>query len=206
MPRKAPNQVVEHRISLSNFEREQLLKQLELQRENALYTSGIKSAGTILGSGALLWGIGLYFGYNLFDRTKDGIQDWVDKTSSYLSDILTEVTGGLTPEEREFFRVAFDTLDEEIKKLNRQEALDDSATAGTIALMRQGDLSYEEGQAILDKIKESEEQTVAMRFEIRKARNRLLALQSEANKGWVDSVKHFLGGQALDLARAINSL
>lgn len=205
MPRKAPNQVIEHRISLSNFEREQILKQLALNRENALFTSGINSAGTILGSGALLWGIGLYFGYNLFDKAKDGVQGWVDKTSTYISDILTEVTGGLTPREREFFRNAFDALDEEIRKLNRQETLDDSAIAGTVALMRQGDLTYEEGKAILDKVKESQEETMAMRTTIVEARRKLLALQAEANKGWLDAI-YDLPANPIDLARAINAL
>jgi len=206
MPRKAPNQVIEHRISLSNFEREQLLKQFELQRENALYTSGIKSAGSVLGSGALLWGIGLYFGYNLFDKAKENLEGWVDKTSTYIADILTEVTGGLTPREQEFFKRAFDKLDEEIRKLNRQESLDDSAIAGTVALMRQGDLSYEEGKAILDKVKESQNETDALRVEIVNARRRLLALQAQADKGWLDAVWDLAEGNAIDLARAITSL
>lgn len=206
MPRKAPNQVIEHRISLSNFEREQLLQQLEKNRENRLYSSGISSAGAVLGSGALLWGIGLYFGYNLFDKAKDSVQDWVDTTSTYIADILTEVTGGLTEREREFFRKAFDALDEEIRKLNRQEQLDDSAIAGTVALMRSGELTYAEGKAILDTVAISQEQTAALRVEITAARRRLLALQSQADKGWLDAMWDLAEGNAIDLARAIRSL
>ena len=159
-----------------------------------------------MGSGALLWGIGLYFGYNLFDKAKDGVQGFVDNTSTYIADILTEVTGGLTAREREFFRRAFNSLDKEIRKLNRQETLDDSAIAGTVALMRQGDLTYDEGKAILDKVKESQEETMAMRSEIVNARRRLLALQADANKGWLESMFDLAQGNAIDLARAINSL
>lgn len=203
MPRKAPNQVIEHRISFSNFERDQILSQLEKQRENRLYASGIASAGAVLGGGALLWGIGLYFGINLYDKAKDNLQDFVDNSSTYISDILTQVTGGLTPREQEFFRRAFDKLDEEIRKLNRQEALDDSAIAGTVALMRQGDLTYEEGKAILDKVAESQDQTTAMRQEIVNARAHLRQLQSDAQKGWLDAIFDMVDGDGYDLAKAI---
>lgn len=206
MPRKAPNQVIEHRISLSNFEREQILSQLEKQRENQLYASGISSAGAVLGGGALLWGIGLYFGINIYDRAKGNIQDFVDNTSTYISDILTQVTGGLTPREQEFFRRAFDALDEEIRKLNRQEELDDSAIAGTVALMRQGDLTYEEGKAILDKVKESQDITFARRQEIVNARAKLRQLQTDAQKGWLESMFDLVDGDGYDLAKAILAL
>jgi len=203
MPRKAPSQVIEHRISLSNFEREQLINQLTLSRDNRLYASGINSVGSILGGGALLWGIGLYFGFNLLDKGKDTVQNFVDRSSTYISDILTEVTGGLTPREQEFFRKAFDKLDEEIRKLNRQETLDDSAIAGTVALMRQGDLSYDEGKAILDQVKLSQEQTAETRAQIVGARARLRQLQTNADKGWLDSMFDMVNGNGIDLARAI---
>ena len=200
MPRKAPNQVVEHRISFSNFERQQIIEQLEKQRDNQLLTSGIQGAGSIIGSGALLWGIGLYFGYNLVSKAKENIQDFVDSSSTYIADILTEVTGGLTADEREFFRKAFDSLDEEIRKLNRQEELDDSAIAGTVALMRQGDLTYEEGKAILDKVAESQAETAEIRAQIVLARSRLRQLQARESKGWIPSITGVTG---IDLAIAI---
>ena len=203
MPRKAPNQVIEHRISLSNFEREQLINQLTLSRDNRLYASGINSVGSILGGGALLWGIGLYFGLNLLDKGKDTVQNFVDRSSTYISDILTEVTGGLTPREQEFFRKAFNKLDEEIRKLNRQETLDDSAIAGTVALMRQGDLSYDEGKAILDQVKLSQDQTAETRAQIVGARARLRQLQTNADKGWLESMFDMVNGDGIDLARAI---
>jgi len=203
MPRKAPNQVIEHRLSFSNFEREQILNQLSLNRDNQLFTSGINSVGSILGGGALLWGIGLYFGLDLLTKGKDSIQNFVDKSSTYISDILTEVTGGLTPREQEFFRRAFDKLDEEIRKLNRQETLDDSAIAGTVALMRQGDLSYDEGKAILDQVKLSQDQTADTRAQIVSARARLRQLQSNAQKGWLDSMFDMVNGNGYDLAKAI---
>lgn len=200
MPRKAPNQVVEHRISFSNFERQQIIEQLEKQRDNQLLTSGIQGAGSIIGSGALLWGIGLYFGYNLVSKAKENIQDFVDNSSTYIADILTEVTGGLTADEREFFRKAFDSLDEEIRKLNRQEELDDSAIAGTVALMRQGDLTYDEGKAILDKVAESQAETAEIRAQIVLARSRLRQLQARESKGWIPSITGVTG---IDLAIAI---
>ena len=76
MPRKAPDQVIEHRIALSNFERTQLLEQIEKNRENKLYQAGLSQVGSVLGSGVLLWGIGAYLGYGIFSSAynKVGIE------------------------------------------------------------------------------------------------------------------------------------
>jgi len=51
MPRKAPDGkgVIEHRITLGNFERQQILDQLEKQRDNKLITAGISQIGAIAG-------------------------------------------------------------------------------------------------------------------------------------------------------------
>ena len=84
MPRKAPDQVIEHRIALSNFERTQLLEQIEKNRENKLYQAGLSQVGSVLGSGVLLWGIGAYLGYGIFSSAYNKVSDIVNATSSGL--------------------------------------------------------------------------------------------------------------------------
>ena len=88
MPRKAPDKVIEHRISLSNFERTQILEQIEKSRENSLIKSGINQIGGIAGSGVLLYAVGAYFGIGLFSSAYDKVTDFVNNTSSSLADFL----------------------------------------------------------------------------------------------------------------------
>jgi len=88
MPRKAPDKVIEHRISLSNFERTQIIEQIEKSRENSLIKSGINQIGGIAGSGVLLYAVGAYFGIGLFSSAYDKVTDFVNNTSSSLADFL----------------------------------------------------------------------------------------------------------------------
>jgi len=88
MPRKAPDKVIEHRISLSNFERERIDSLMRLHRNNSItrnVTNGVGVAGLpMLGVAALIWvGFSLT---DLVDRTKT----WAQKVADPISTWLTE--------------------------------------------------------------------------------------------------------------------
>ena len=115
MPRKAPDGkgVIEHRITLGNFERSTLLEQLKLQRENKLYASTIAQAGTIVGSGVLLWGIAGYLGINVLAKGREKFDDVTSSLSDLLFDLLKPANSA-DPIKEERFSNAFDRLDEAI--------------------------------------------------------------------------------------------
>ena len=113
MPRKAPDGkgVIEHRMTLGNFERDFLVKQIEIQRENALYKAGINQIGSILGSGVLLYGIAGYLGINLFGAGYDKITDWVNDKSSSIADFLNPAgVGNYSDEQASRVTRAFNLL------------------------------------------------------------------------------------------------
>jgi len=88
MPRKAPDKVIEHRISLSNYERDRVDQLLRLHRNNSItrnVTNGVGAAGLpMLGVAALIWvGFSLT---DLVDRTKT----WAQKIADPISDYLTQ--------------------------------------------------------------------------------------------------------------------
>lgn len=114
MPRKAPDQVIEHRISLSNFERSQIIEQLEKQRESAIVNSGITQVGTLIGSGVLLYGIAGYLGINLLSKGKDLFDDVTKGMSDYLFEAITTGMPNADPVKEAKFANAFDRLDDAI--------------------------------------------------------------------------------------------
>jgi hypothetical protein len=132
LPRKAPTQVIEHRISLSNFERQQLLDQLEKHRENRLYSSGISQVGGVLGSGVLLYGLAGYFGFSLLGKGKETFDNVTNTLSDYLFNWLS---GGnvADPVKEARFASAFDRLDEAILVHNELNA---TATAELIGIRK----------------------------------------------------------------------
>lgn len=115
MPRKAPDGkgVIEHRITLGNFERSTLLEQLKLQRENKLYASTIAQAGSIVGSGVLLWGIAGYLGINVLAKGKETFDNVTNTISDQLFDWI-KPTNSAHPDKEARFSNAFDRLDEAI--------------------------------------------------------------------------------------------
>lgn len=133
MPRKAPDKVIEHRIALSNFERAQIIEQLELSRTNAMITSGINQVGTVLGSGVLLYGLATYFGLNLFSAGKDTFDKVTNTLSDYLFDAFTMGKAPADPVKEARFASAFDRLDEAIIV---QRELDRQASAELMGLRR----------------------------------------------------------------------
>lgn len=79
MPRTAPSQTIEHRISLSNFERQQLEKYAEAYKEQ----QQIKNAGIFLqGVGVVGAGLGLYFGAKYIGQTWAGLNDKLQQIDS----------------------------------------------------------------------------------------------------------------------------
>jgi hypothetical protein len=96
MPRKAPdgNGCVEHRMTLGNYEREQLKNTLEKSEDAAFDAALMKQAPLIIIAGSVglaaysLWrwvGLG-----SIIDRVKDTVDDFVDINK----DALTLVTTG----------------------------------------------------------------------------------------------------------------
>jgi len=188
MPRKAPKEVIEHRISLSNFERDLLKETILEQRENSLYVAGINQIGQIAGSGVLLYGLGLYFGISLFSSAKEKVDEFIDTTSTAASTVLTEIFGGLTPEEAAWYGDKFDLLDERIRQLNRKETFDNFGIQGATSQMASGEISYDEGKAILDKIALSQEETENERKSIQGARAKLKRLQAQSDQGYITQI------------------
>ena len=131
MPRKAPDQVIEHRISLSNFERSQIIEQLEKTRDSRLISAGISQVGALIGSGALLYGVASYFGFTLLGKGKDTFNKVTNTMSDYLFDIITMGQPVADPIKEATFANAFDRLDQAILV---HEELNNLATAELIGI------------------------------------------------------------------------
>ena len=147
MPRKAPDKVIEHRISLSNFERQQILDQLEKQRDNKLLTAGISQVGAIAGSSLVLYGILAYLGIDLLGRAKDGILDFIDDTSTGLADFVTrEFLDGIPPNtaEAEAIRSFYDRIDEAKRYHRQEERLQSIALEAKVRELREGKISIDQ--------------------------------------------------------------
>lgn len=146
MPRKAPDQVIEHRISLSNFERSQIIEQLEKQRENKLFASGINQVGAIAGSSLLLYGVGLYLGINLIKDAKDWVYDFIDDASTGLADFAGDILNPAIPNtaEAEAIRSFYDRIDEAKVYHRNQERLNAIALNALVSRLRVGDISLDE--------------------------------------------------------------
>jgi len=157
MPRKAPDKVIEHRISLSNFERDKILEELSRSRENRLYASAINQVGAVAGSSLLLYGLGLYLGLNLFKDAKDAIFDFVDNTSTTLADVaggIIDPTGTImTTAEAEVVRSFYDRLDEAIVYHRQMERANSAASAALLRRLQAGEITLDEFKTDLEPIK-----------------------------------------------------
>lgn len=66
MPRSAPSQTIEHRLSLSNFERQQFEALAQSYKQNSI----ARSTGLVLqGVGVMATGVGLYLGMKYIGST-----------------------------------------------------------------------------------------------------------------------------------------
>ena len=194
MPRKAPDQVIEHRISLSNFERTQLIEQIDKQRENALYAAGVSQIGAIAGSGVLLWGLGAYLGYGLFQNAYDRVSDIVNRTSSSFADFLNPAgVGNYSDNEAAAVTNVFNVLDVGIKDERDQRNANGAAGRGLIQRLQNGEIEYAEFKVEFDELKAEEEQLTVLRTNLIKARNVVTYIRNEFNydrggiPAWFDS-------------------
>lgn len=175
MPRKSPTEVIEHRISFSNFERDLIVETLEKNRENRLYQAGVSQIGSVVGSSVLLWGIGAYLGIQIIDDVVDATKKWVNNTSSKLADVVGGFVGIPTTAQAEYIRQGFDALDAVIVEMRDRETANRARFDGGMALLRSGDISYEEfyNDYFLP-VKAEEEQINIIRGEVVEARQRLI--------------------------------
>lgn len=145
MPRKAPKEVIEHRITLGNFEREVLTRTISEEREARYWTAGINQIGQIAGSGVLLYGLIAYFGYNILDDLTDGVKKWVDKTSTNLADMVGDALNvPLNTEEADAIINANDRIDEAIVYEREQSKINNIAFNAFFAQFRNGEITVEE--------------------------------------------------------------
>lgn len=92
MPRKAPKEIIEHRITLGNYERERINEFIDTYQARSV----VKSASDIFGSISLpLLGIAalIYVGFNLDDFIEETKSQW-DKYTNKLSDWMVDPDGG----------------------------------------------------------------------------------------------------------------
>jgi len=169
MPRKAPEKVIEHRISLSNFERDLLTRTIKKDRENALYVAGVNQIGQIAGSSVLLYGLMAYFGYNLLGVAKDVLKDFIDNSSSGLADVLGGWAGiPFNTEEANAIYNANDRIDEAIVYERDQLRLNDVAGQALIMQLKDGEIDYatfrEQMYAITDRNDQLEQLTKDIAF------------------------------------------
>jgi len=103
MPRKAPNQVIEHRISFSDKERSQIEQIIKTHQTNVAVdgvTATLQAVGSSLAGGGLLWasiGLVAWFGGGiLLDKAKDaGSKTWTfinDAIADPISDFIVDAT------------------------------------------------------------------------------------------------------------------
>jgi len=188
MPRKAPKEVIEHRVTLGNFERDLLVKEMADSKENNLYVAGINQAGQIVGSGVLLWAAAAYFGINLVTDVKDKIDDFIDYSSTGISNAWMQVFGGFTPTEAAFITKLNDELNARIKEINRLELFDDVAIQGIMAQLKAGDIEYSTAQAMLAVVGETKEGYKAEREQIVEARTKLANFKAQKGQGALEII------------------
>ena len=189
MPRKAPKEVIEHRVTLGNFERDLLVKQLADSKENKLYVAGINQVGQIAGSGVLLWAAAAYFGYNLVSEVKDRVNDFVDTSSTGLSNLWMQAFGGLTSKEANFISKATKALNLRIQELNAKEAVKEEQLRAIQMGLMNGTITFQQQLEMLDQLGDvPSAETIAEREAIVEAKEKLARLKSELGEGAFDGL------------------
>lgn len=168
VPRKAPDKVIEHRISLSNFERAQIIEQLEKQRESKIISSGISQVGAIAGSSLLLYGLGLYLGINLLKDAKDWVYDFIDDASTNAADFFGEILDPAIPTtaEAEAIRSFYDRIDEAKKYHREQERLNSIALNALVSQLRTGEITLDEFTAQAQPLRDEAKDLDQLRIDI----------------------------------------
>ena len=197
MPRKAPDKVIEHRISLSNFERSKIMDELERTRTNKLYASGISVAGQIVGSGVLLWGISAYLGFEVFSSAYNKVSDIVNTTSSGLADFLRPTgVGNYSDDEAGAVTNVFNVLDQGIYDEREARSANGAASRGLIQRLQNGEITYEQFKTDLGELKTEEANLTVLRTNLIKTRNVVTYIRNEFNydrggiPAWFDSMSY----------------
>lgn len=157
MPRKAPNQVIEHRISFSDFERDRVKELMQLQKTNSAVkgvTSSIQSVGSLVAGGGLLWasvGLVIWFGSGvLLDKAKNAVEntwEYINKEiANPISDFIVDATLEGKPQfDTEYWRSIAKQDDQRIKEA--QAEVDKYALPGSQYYDREkGFVAYQELQ------------------------------------------------------------
>lgn len=210
MPRKAPDQVIEHRISLSNFERQQIIDQLEKSRDNKVITSAVSQVGAIAGSSLLLYGVMAYLGIDLLKKGKDWLTDFIDDSSTAMADFVGEALNPAIPTtaEAQAIRSFYDRIDEAKVYHREQERLNSIALNALVTQLRNGDINMNEfttqAQPLRDEIDELDQLRVDILTAYRHGRYYIVAQRQYpqwiAQPNWRDVVNSgkgwTLGGQS----------
>ena len=204
MPRKPVEKTVEHRITLGTYERTLLSNAIKSKEKNDIKESAIQAGGTVLGSavgsGALLYAVALYLGYSVFDTTKDKITDAIDFTSTKLSNLLTDITGGLTSDERKWFGARFDELDALIVANRERDLQHSKGIEILIEQAKTGEIDYAEFQTLSAQWNVENELINQDRMDIIEARKILLQMQNRAmapNTNIMNYMKNLGGSSSL---------
>jgi hypothetical protein len=207
MPRKAPKEVVEHRVTLGNFERTLLVKELKESKENNLYVAGINQAGVIAGSGVLLWAAAAYFGFNLVSEVKDKVEGFINGTSTGLADAWMMAFGGLTSKEAKFISRLNAELNQRVLELNATEEAKEQQIRTVNMSVINGHMTFQEAKTILDEIGEvPSQETIEERQAIVDARARLARMKEEFGEGaFNDIIDGWPSMRSDGLANLINS-
>ena len=88
MPRKAPDKVLEHRISLSNYERKYLDEAMQTYQAKIASNSVTNLIGS-LSIGTLGWAALIWVGFSLDDAV-EAVKGWTKKTGYWAADWLTQ--------------------------------------------------------------------------------------------------------------------
>jgi len=184
MPRKPVEKTVEHRITLGTYERTLLSNAIKSEQKNDLQQSAVAAGGQVLssavGSGAILYAMALYLGLNVFTEVKDKVTGFIDYTSTGLSSILTEVTGGLTANERKWFGARFDELDVLIVANRDRDKAHAQAMDVLLAQAKTGEITYGDFAVKAALWNEENELINVDRNDILEARQILLKMQNKA--------------------------
>ena len=201
MPRKAPEKVIEHRISLSNFERDLLTRTIKTNEENRLYVAGINQIGGIVGSSVVLYGLMAYFGYSLLDTAYEKAKDFIDNASTSLADTAGGIFGiKYTTEEAEAIKNAFDRIDEAIVYERNESRLNDVVGQGLIAQLRNGEIDYATFRTEMYAVTTRTDELEALTNDIAFARAQVKAYQMLKNTGSINELPAWL---AIDDWRAL---
>jgi len=122
MPRKAPERVVEHRISFSDKERSQIEQIIKTAQTNVAVdgvTSTLNALGGALAGGGLFWaslGLVVWFGGGkILDATKSTINKTWDIINESIADPISDAIVDATLEDAPVFDTAYWT------EINRQD-------------------------------------------------------------------------------------